>query len=317
VVEPAAHRDGYLHETFFYGSDAEYLSVVIPFIEGGRAAGEPTVLNLSDRNTALVRGAIGSLDDVIVLPDGDRYRRPAAMLASYRRLFAEKLTEGASQLRVVGEVPHPGTGATWERWARYEAVVNHAFAEVPLWGLCPYDTRTTPVEVLDDVQRTHTHTTSADGGHRPNGAFVEPRAFLAERPPAPSDPLERSTPLVDLLDPSLASARGAVGAVAGSIGLGGLEIEGLLTSTSEVVTNAYLYGQPPVRLRAWHADDRMIVTVTDGGTGPADPFSGLVPPPPGQLGGLGLWVAHHLCAEVALRRHDDGFTVALTATSGV
>jgi hypothetical protein len=61
---------------------------------------------------------------------------------------------GSSRIRVASEVPHPGGGAPWEGWARYEAAVNRAYAEFPLWGLCAYDTRITPGRVLDDVART-------------------------------------------------------------------------------------------------------------------------------------------------------------------
>ena len=65
--------------------------------------------------------------------------------------------------RVASEVPHPGVGAPWDGWARYEAAINRAYAEFPLWGLCAYDTRITPGAVLDDVARTHPHLATAHG----------------------------------------------------------------------------------------------------------------------------------------------------------
>jgi hypothetical protein len=79
---------------------------------------------------------------------------------------------------VASEVPHPGVGAPWDGWARYEAAVNRAYAEFPLWGLCAYDTRITPGPVLDDVARTHPYFATADG----------PRIIRAIRIPPSSSP---------------------------------------------------------------------------------------------------------------------------------
>ncbi len=112
----------------------------------------------------------------------------------------------------MGDVPHPGLGMPWDGWARYEAVVNDAFAEFPLWGLCPYDTRITPPSVLDEVARTHPHLATVDGRHVHNDRFEDPRDFLASRPAAPLDPLQRGEPVVVLHDPLPGEAREAIGA---------------------------------------------------------------------------------------------------------
>ena len=52
--------------------------------------------------------------------------------------------------------------------ALQEAAVNEAYAEFPIWGMCPYDTRITPPAVLADVAATHPHLADAHGGHRRN-----------------------------------------------------------------------------------------------------------------------------------------------------
>lgn len=91
------------------------------------------------------------------------------------------------------------------------------------------------------------------------------------------------------------------------------EVEDLMVSVSEVVTNALRHGRPPVRLRAWSDTDHVVVTCHDTGTGPTDPFAGLLPAPDREIGGLGLWLTHQLCTHVALHHDDTGFTVRLTA----
>lgn len=180
---------------------------------------------------------------------------------------------------------------------------------VPVWGLCPYDTRTTPTDVLRDVERTHPHLATAHG-HAPNPAFVDPREFLRNRPAPARDPLEHGVPALELTDPEPASARRAVEHLAG--GLAASERAGLLVAVSEVVTNAHRYGRRPVLVRAWQGAGRVVVAVSDSGAGPSDPFVGLVAKRRRDDGGLGLWITHQMCRVVTLD-FSEGFTVRLTA----
>lgn len=308
----AAGHIGYFHETAFYGSDDEYLQVAVPFLEDGRRAGEPTLVNCADHNTTLLRGVLGDVDGIEFLPAEHEYARPATTIQSYRKLFASLTAAGADQIRIIGEVPHPGVGAAWDGWARYEAAVNHAFREFPLWGICPYDTRTTPERVLAEVAQTHPHVATAGGGHHHNHDFVDPVSFLAQRPTPPRDPLELTLPALELVDPWPHDARQAIDALETTLPAG--MVDDLVTAVSEIVTNARSYGIAPVRMRAWTAPERVVVTVHDAGFGTTDPFAGLIPPHRDLgSGGLGLWIVHQLCSAVSLVRTDDGFTVRLVA----
>lgn len=152
----AGHR-GYFHETAFYDSDDEFLALIVPFFTDGLAAGEPVVSAFAPANQQLVRDAFGPGTGICYLGGETQYLRPAGAIRRYRDLFAGYVAEGARQIRVAGDVPHPGTGASWDWWARYEATVNHAYDDFPVWGICPYDTRTAPEHVLADVRRTHPH----------------------------------------------------------------------------------------------------------------------------------------------------------------
>jgi anti-sigma regulatory factor (Ser/Thr protein kinase) len=310
----AAGHAGYFHETAFYGSDDEFVEDVVPFVEGGLAAGEPTLVACGPANTALLREAVSDPSGISFLPGAHQYARPGRTIKWYRELLAGYVARGATQVRVVGDVPHPGVGAGWDGWARYEATVNHAYDDFPVWGLCPYDTRITPSDVLDDVTRTHPHIATARGEHLPNARFEEPADFLVRRRPRGPDPLEAGPPVVDLVDPSPAAGRQAVRDACLVAGLDPAERDDLVLALSEVVTNAWCHGVAPVRMRAWIGVRRVVVAVTDGGSGPSDPFVGLLLPERSAApGGLGLWVAHELCREVRLDRTGDGFTVRLVA----
>jgi hypothetical protein len=44
-----------VHEAGFYSSDAEFLALIVPFVTGGIAAGEPVVIGYDDRKRDLLR----------------------------------------------------------------------------------------------------------------------------------------------------------------------------------------------------------------------------------------------------------------------
>ncbi|SMC54933.1 sensor histidine kinase [Lentzea albidocapillata] len=298
---------GFFHETAFYGTDDDFLAHAVPFLEDGLRAGEPSVVACSEQNTELLRGTLGRTG-VIFRPGTGQYSRPSEAIANYLDLFREYTAGGAQQMRVIGQVPHPGTGARWDWWARYEAAVNQAYAEFPVWGLCPYDTRTTPADVLADVVSTHPNIATAPGTHEANPGY---RAGLASSPPLP-DVLEEGVPLVELVDPAAGTVREAVGNAIDGMDLDEEAAHDAVYAASEIVTNGLTHGVAPVRFRLWADGARVVLAVTDHGPGPSDPTAGLVPTTETRSAGLGLWILHRTCDYVSMGRDADGFTVRVS-----
>ncbi|WP_433389441.1 anti-sigma factor RsbA family regulatory protein [Micromonospora sp. KLBMP9576] len=307
----AGHR-GYFHEAVSYDHDDELLAVAVPFLLGGVDAGEPTFVALGERTGGLVRAALPADCGVEYLAGGDVYARPAAAIRSYRQLLAERVAAGATQIRIIGEVPATEFGATWDWWARYESAINHAYDDFPLWSMCAYDTRITPPSVMADVARTHPRFATADGRHVPSPAWTTPAEYLRENRPIVPDPVQAQPPAVELVDPTAAEARAAVHkADHGQLPVD--DVEDLVVAVSEIVTNALRHGQPPVRLCVWAGDDRIVAAVSDRGQGPGDPFCGLLPASGSAPGGLGVWITYQSCNHVTWQRDGDGFTLRLTA----
>jgi anti-sigma regulatory factor (Ser/Thr protein kinase) len=309
--DTATGAHGLIHQAAFYDCDEQFLAIVVPFVRGGVDADEPTVVALDDGRTELIRSAIAASPHLSFMPGA--YDRPACVLKSFDKVLRGYLSAGARQIRVVGEVPHPGVGVPWEWWARYEATVNYAFARFPLWALCPYDRRITSDEVVEDVIQTHPYLATSDGRHVVNERYTDPVAFLAQGRSPRADPLETSPPVLELVNPAASAARRAVLHAASATRLSARDVEDLVIAVSETVTNAICHGRPPVGLRLWAARDRVVVTVTDQGSGPSDPFAGLLPAPKAPSGGLGLWLTHQLCSLVTLDHREDGFSVRLIA----
>ena len=300
---------GHFHEAGFYGSDTEFRALIVPFAEEGIAASEPVILGYDDRKNGLLRSWLTDPSAVEFIADASLYATPARAITTYRRLFEFHQAMGAGQIRIAGDVPHPGNGGRFEGWDRYECAVNTVWQDFPVWGRCLYDTTTAPAVVLDAVERTHPRIVSPSGGRHPSGRYQGVTGFqgLAAAP----DPLEHTAPLIELTGCSAAEARRAL-KHAGRGRVTGTVLEDLLLGTSEAVTNALQYGDPPATVRIWAGPDRLVVRVHDHGPGPANPLAGLIPPASSAADAeLGLWLAHQLDLDVALIYGDDGFTVRL------
>lgn len=299
---------GFLHQAGFYDGEAGLLPLVVPFVEAGLAAGEPAVIALGGPHAEMAREALAPTSGVTFLSEA--YGRPAAVVAVLLDALRAHAHNSSGRLRVVGELPAGSLSrAAWSPWARYEAAVNHLFAPFDATTMCAYDTAATPAEILADVAATHPRVAD-DGG--PNSHYQDPSTFLRTRN-APADPLQSTSPDVELTDPDPAAARSAVRDVAPRGAIAAEVVEDLVLGVSEAVANAHLHGRPPVLLRVWARPDRMLAVVSDTGPGPASPFAGLVPLELGT-GGRGLWITHRICGQVDHLADGTGFSIRL-ATS--
>jgi anti-sigma regulatory factor (Ser/Thr protein kinase) len=95
-------------------------------------------------------------------------------------------------------------------------------------------------------------------------------------------------------------------------------VEDFLLAVDEMTSNAMRHGGPPVSLRLWVADDRIVCTISDHGPGWDDPFAGYGPAHGEDLsrGGMGLWLARQLCDHVDISSDGAGARVRLTLRVG-
>jgi anti-sigma regulatory factor (Ser/Thr protein kinase) len=309
TAQEAAGRSGFAHELLLHTSTAEMLDFVIPFARDGVAAGEPTLLAVRPETAATVLDRVGPSPCLTVLPAIGQPGRPAADLRATEALLASHAAT-VPRMRILNQEPIV-PAEHWHEWRRLEAVVNLALAHHNAWAVCVYNRRALTDERVDDLCATHPLMWSGRQ-HQPNDRYQDPTRFIAEHRDAPPDPVEQTAPAVELTDPSPAAARATVSGLTNHNGLLAAEAEGLILATSEAVTNANLHGQPPIVLRIWEQPDRTTVTVTDTGTGPVDPFVGLLPPTNPSGGGLGLWISQQL-VDITHHRHPGGYTIRMTA----
>jgi len=280
----------------------------VPFITEGIDAGEPSVLGFDDHCTTLLRKHLPTSELVTFVSGGDHYATPASAISSYRKLYAREIANGAQQIRTSGQVPLDGSPAHFRAWSRYESAVNTAYDDFPLLSLCVYDTTTMSPEVRDVVERAHPNLQATSGVHSSSSRYQDPATFVL--PPVVPDPLEFSTPLVDISDITAARSREVIRGIAAPH-LDTVALHDLVLATSEMVTNALMHGKAPTDLKAWAQDGRVVVHVRDSGRGPVGHLTGLMPVDSEVGAGLGLWLIHQLGLSVDLLPSDDGFTVRL------
>jgi anti-sigma regulatory factor (Ser/Thr protein kinase) len=306
-------RRAHVHDGGLYASDDEFLELLVPFVEQGLANGEPVITGYDERKATLLRRALACTDGVTFITDASLYATPARAIHTYRQLFQHHMEKGAPRIRIAGDVPHAGNGGNFEGWDRYESGVNVVWNDVPLLSFCLYDTRITPNHVLDVVTRTHRHLVTPEHGRQVSARYEDVNTFCRE--PVSPDPVQATDPSLELIDPTPADSRQLLLALAGG-SLDAATLDGLAIGITEAVANAHRHGAPPVTVSMWATSRRIVVTVHDTGAGPTDPLAGLRRAPASDGGsGLGLWLMHQLCDDVALLDSADGFTVRLRATT--
>ena len=307
-------RGGYRHDALLFDTDDRLVDVAVPFLLEGLDTGDAAVIATSPRTAEVLREAVDGHPMVHVLARGDVYRaRTPTAITTFRRLAEQRSAGGVRRVRVVGEVDFGPTERDWLEWQRYEAVINHALASWPLWGLCVFDTARLPDPVLDSVLRTHPGVMTTEGrGRSPH--FTSPAEYLSALP-VPVEPLEATPPRLAALDVTdFIALRHAVAAELARLDAPRDPIEDYLLAVDEMSSNAARHGRPPISLRLWIAADRIVTTIADRGPGWDDPFAGYGPAHGEDLsrGGMGLWLARQLCDHVDIITDTQGTSVRLT-----
>jgi transcriptional regulator with XRE-family HTH domain len=153
------------HRVLLYGTEAEFVETVGPFLDEGIERGEALLVVTTIPRIELLRKRLGA--DAVRVEFIDReswYTDPAPALRDLAGWVKDKLDAGASWVRYVGDPDWTGHSETQSAvWTRYESLVNLVFANSPASLLCTYDTRTIAPEVSRHACLTHPHTIGADG----------------------------------------------------------------------------------------------------------------------------------------------------------
>ncbi len=208
------------------------------------------------------------------------------------------------RVRYVGEPVWPGRSAAEIcEAARHEALINLAFAGMPVTILCPYDAARLPPSVVRDAERSHPAVLG--NGHRA-AAYAGPGISAGMRPPAADPPAAAET---SFLRNRLRPLRRLVAGYAHRTGLPDERAANLVLAASEIAANTLRHTSAGGTVHIWHTEEEILCQIQDQGW-ITDPLAGRTRRPPDECG-HGLWVVNQLCDLVELRTGRAGTTIRM------
>lgn len=114
--------------------------------------------------------------------------------------------------------------------------------------------------------------------------------------------------------PDLAGVRRRITEAAGRVGLQHDDAARFTLAVNEIATNAIQHGGGAATVAITTGEGRIVVEVSDNGSGIPGSVSGELPSPD-QLHGRGLWLARQLCDDVTVDSAGRGTIVRLSATA--
>ncbi|MFI1798582.1 anti-sigma factor RsbA family regulatory protein [Streptomyces sp. NPDC020379] len=310
--EPAGPGRGFVHHACLYGSDAEFLAMAVPFVRAGLAAGEPVLAATTSANIELLRAALGdgarALDTAETAYFG---RRPVERVLAFLR-YHERRARPGLRMRMIAEPVWSGRSARQRaEWKRMESGLNLLLAALPLWMVCPYDTRTVPADVIEAACATHP--ARLDGEHvTPCAAYRDPAAYTASPPPPDPPPPASAVLAPPTADP--AALRRFARARAAAAGLGGERLALAELAVHEAADHLLEAAEGArVTLSAWQEPGALVYDLWRPGphSAPVPALAGYLPPGADRGGEDGLWLARRLSDFLDVRLRDGGTRITL------
>ncbi|MEW2356749.1 sensor histidine kinase [Spirillospora sp. NPDC029432] len=298
------------HRAFIYDGADDFVSVAVPFLTAGLEAGEAVVAVLRRAGHGPLREALGEHAEAIAFhASEDFYQHPVRTLKIYQELVQ---AERPRRVRALAEPVWDGWSAreTLE-WARYESLINVAFAGSGAKALCPYDRTALPPEIIRHARETHPLLASGAFTVR-NPEYVKPADFGARCDRTRRFDRPRDAAYLPIDSADLRGLRAFVGDRAAAHGLARQAAQNLVTAANEAAANALRHGAPPAGLWLWTEGPDLVCEVGDHGSWPdATPLVGFDPPESALQRGFGLWTVRLLVDLMELRAGWDGTFVRM------
>ena len=301
-LRPGKAHDTYRHECLLYAGTGGFLDAVVPFVREGLARQEPMLVAVAEPRLAALRSALaGDAGQVVFADMADLGHNPALIIPAWRE-FIDRHGGAGRPVRGIGEP----IWATRQQEVIVEAqllegMLNVAVGpDVPLWLLCPYDTRALHEQVIVEAARSHpviveSHTYRVSTTYR-GAAHVKDFFCSPFREPRVS-----VTPI--MFDPH---NHGHVGELLAFGVTAGLRIDRAvkLAAAVDEVARAADLDNLPVDIRVWSDQAALVCEVTDPET-LHDPLVGRVTGPLSSRD-RAVRLANEMCDLVQVRSGHAG-----------
>jgi anti-sigma regulatory factor (Ser/Thr protein kinase) len=290
------------HSAWLYSAPDEYLAGVRDVVQAALTGGEPAFVVVPSSH--IPDGWLPTGPDVTVADMSELGRNPARLIPALRA-FADKYS--GRRVLYVGEPAWAARSvAEMRETARYEVLLNQAFADADINALCPYNAAELPAAVIADACGAHP-TLHGDVTDRANGDYRGPAAW----PDSLTKPLRApATARVLPYDGDLRPVRALVAAVTGQAGLSPGRCTDLVIAASEVAANTLRHTSGGGVVRLWATDAEVLCQFEDTGH-ITDPLAGHWRRGGDLAGGQGLWLVNQVCDLAEIRSSELGTTIRL------
>jgi anti-sigma regulatory factor (Ser/Thr protein kinase) len=307
VADPPHEGLSLSHDGLLYRSADDYVAGVLSFLRAGFETGQPTLVAVPGPNLSLLRDGLDRASSDVQFEDMTLIgRNPARIIPAIRR-FVD--AHPGRRVQFVGEPIWPGrTPAEISEATRHEAMLNTAFADVPVDILCPYDVSGLDPAAVADAWRTHPTVVDRDERLQSPHYDDPARIYTSHHPALPVPPA--SVDVVAVNPNALSDVRTFVREYAVTSGLSPRRTQDLILAVNEIATNTIIHAGSDGSLRIWTEPPQVICEIRDSGF-IADPFAGRHWPTDRSEHGRGLWMANQLCDLVQIRSGRHGTTIRL------
>jgi anti-sigma regulatory factor (Ser/Thr protein kinase) len=301
MEEPAPRP--FRHEALLYEGSREFVDRTSAFIREGLDLGEQVLTVVDAGKIDRLRAALGTDARHVEFADMAEVGRNPALIIQAWRDFVGSRAEGVSSRGIGEPISAARNEAALVECHIHESLLNVAFeCHTDFWLLCPYDTASLPMPVIERAMGNHRFACDDHGAVPARGSRFDTASPL----PAPRGPVAS----VAFDEKSLHTLRRFIETEARGAGVDRARVEDLVVAASEIATNSVVHGGGPGRALAWTEGDSFVSEFLGLGH-ISDPLAGRLRPDPGQAHGYGLWLANQFCDLVQIRSGEPGTTVRL------
>jgi anti-sigma regulatory factor (Ser/Thr protein kinase) len=297
---------GFRHEAALYAGPDDFVEQCGSFIRGGLAADEPVLVVVIPSKIEMLRADLGRHADRVLFKDMEQIGRNPARIIPVWHDFLEQ-NASAGRVRGIGEPIWAGrTQDEISESQRHEELINLAFDGFNGSILCPYDTKSLPLDVIDEAYRSHP-VMSSRGEEEMSGSYRGLERIADPDDRALPEPLAR--PIELAITTELDGLRRFVARHAAAFGLDTGRVSDLVLAVDEVATNTLRHGRGKGVLRTWVEGDTLFFEVSDRGR-IDEPLVGRERPSVAE-GGFGLWIVNQVCDLVQVRTYATGSVIRI------
>jgi len=309
---PARAQQSYRHEAFLWHDAEEFTAGLVPFLQEGLDAGEPTMVAVVPEHTEWLRDALGNRADEVTFVDMRQMGgNPARIIPAWQQFLDQAGPK--RPVRGIGEPIWPGRRpAELQECQLHEALLNVAIEpELPFWLICPYDADRLGADVVAEAHRSHPVILEAGSyhgsGHYEGRAHVD-SLFGAELS-EPADLLGEPRTM-QFGEADVARLRRYLRLEFYVAGLPLDKAADLSEVVHRLAESSLRRGSAGGTLRVWDQPEALVCEVTDDSVvsdlllGRRVPF---------EKDHDALWVANQLCDLVQLRSTETGTAVRVHA----